>query len=162
LNNNIPTLSVYPPVLKSRVNDQWSNKTIGETNDLLDRLVQASDADERDAIFRSHIFNNYSALEQKWLMRVIIGDMKLGVKHDGFLKYLGADAALDYYSSCCDLRKTCFAMTNPGQMQQRTSRLSVGQPFTPMLAKGYQGAGAGGQLEKCEASMKKKMFVMDM
>lgn len=148
-------------VLKLRADDQWSTKTIGETNDLLDRLAQAVDGQERELIFRNHIFKEYSAIEQKWLMRVIIADMKLGVKLEGLLKYL-AEEALDYYNSCCDLRKTCYALTTPNQMRSKSIRLGVGQPFTPMLAKGHQGIGAGGQLEKCEASMKKKKFVMDM
>lgn len=149
------------PVLNKRADDQWSTKTIGETNDLLDRLSQAGDLRERELIFRNHIFKDYSAMEQKWLMRVIISDMKLGVKCEGLLKYLSGEA-LDYYNSCCDLRKTCYALTTPDKMRTNSIRLSVGQTFAPMLAKGYQGSGAGGQLDKCEAAMKKKKFVMDM
>ena len=48
------------------------------------------------------------------------------------------------FSSTCDLRKTCYALTDLAMLKAFGSTLTVGQPFTPMLAMGYRGAAGTG------------------
>ena len=51
--------------------------TIARVNQWLDTLVAAESDDERSELFRE--FVRLPPLQQKWLIRVIIGDLKLGM-----------------------------------------------------------------------------------
>jgi hypothetical protein len=66
------------------------------------------------------------------------------------------------FSACCDLRKTCHALTSPVGLAAMGSRLTVGQPFTPMLSRGFNGANGKGQLAQCELAMKKNKCARGM
>ena len=72
-----------------------SNKTLGDINMLLDRIVDANMAstekDNKDSVFRDKIINVFPPTEQKWLIRIIFakGDdkgLKIGLKKDSILK----------------------------------------------------------------------------
>jgi DNA ligase-4 len=132
-------------VINRRINTAPSTKTVGEVNDLLDRLVRAADKDQRATIFKE-IFHDFSAMEQKWIVRVILREMKTGVGHAGLLKWLHPDAE-QCFSTCCDLRRTCHALTEPILLKAMGQGVAVGQPFTPMLAQHNHGHGASGQLQ---------------
>ena len=77
-------------------------------NELLDKVQSNPGKTERVKIFMQ-INQDFSAKEQMWLARMILGDMKMGVKHESLLKHLDMEHGLDLYSSCCNLRKVCSA-----------------------------------------------------
>jgi hypothetical protein len=66
-------------VLSKRVSPQWSHLSLGDVNSLLDRLVASPDNEARKAIFRKEVFVLHPH-EQRWIVRIIIRDMKLGIK----------------------------------------------------------------------------------
>jgi hypothetical protein len=111
---------ILEDILSTRLEKKETKYTVGMVNDLLNRITR-SDGLERQKVF-AEIFKEFSAREQKWIARIIIGDvmaawrkdpqlhgnnifqMKMGVKHESFLKYLHENAN-EYFSHCCDLRK---------------------------------------------------------
>ena len=70
---------VLMEVLGSRVSSSPSSLTIGDVNGLLDRLARAPGNDAQAKVFEEEIFR-LSALEQKWLVRIILKDMKIGAR----------------------------------------------------------------------------------
>ena len=78
---------IVEEMLETRVDDSPTKMTVGEVNATLDELVQAPDYAERKRIF-SKIIKSFNATEQKWLLRIIIRDMKMGIRHQALLKSL--------------------------------------------------------------------------
>ena len=54
-----------------------------------------------------HLLRNTSALEQKWLIRMILKDMKLGLSENSILYAFHPDAR-DLYDVTNSLEKVCF------------------------------------------------------
>jgi DNA ligase-4 len=89
--------------LRVRSDNDPSDQTVGDVNELLNRLANASNDQERLRVFE--VFKkSFCATEQKWLVRIIIRDLKIGVRHEGLLKEFHPKA-LECYCACCDLRK---------------------------------------------------------
>lgn len=151
---------VLADVISQRLESKTSRKTIGDVNRVLDELAAATDEAGRRKAFQD-IQSNYDPREQKWLVRIIIRDLKIGVKHEGLLKEFHPKA-YECYSACCDLRKVCYFLTEPQRLTAAGGRLAVFQPFTPMLAKGFSGQGAKGQLSGCLSALKGHSFTMDI
>jgi ATP-dependent DNA ligase len=166
--------SILEDVLRTRISFDHSTHTLQEVNTLLDELATTKDKIE---LIRSKILNNFSALEQKWLMRIVFQDMKIGLKYEQVLNHL-SPIALQRYNECTDLRLVCSeiagnaspnAATNPhsstigatgGGSGGSTARgINVFTCFYPMLAKGFPNTG---QIIEVEAAMQGHPFFMDL
>ena len=111
LNNFKPNSGEELPTLIADMipNTTPSNKTIGDVNNFLDRIVGAA-KNEKEAVFRD-VCNSLSALEQKWFLRFIIGSgkqaqgMGVGFKQDSVFRFLhlGAKDQYDTQSSLVSL-----------------------------------------------------------
>ncbi len=51
---------------------------LGDVNIILNDLAAAVGTGSKENIFRTRILNNFNANEQKWLMRIIFQDLKIG------------------------------------------------------------------------------------
>lgn len=159
--------SILEDVLKTRISLELSNHTIQEVNEILDELASTKDKIE---LIRTKILNRFSALEQKWLMRIVFQDMKIGLKYEQVLNHI-SPTALQRYNECTDLRLVCseiaLAKSNPiastsnsGSNQGTTTRgINVFTCFYPMLAKGFPNTG---QIVEVEAAMQGHPFLMDL
>lgn len=58
---------------------------------LLDQLYTAADADAKQKVLQV-IVTKCSAREQKWITRIVLKDLKIGLKHERMLKYYHPDA----------------------------------------------------------------------
>jgi DNA ligase-4 len=90
-------------VMKSRSTQKDSIWTLGDVNAILDALTKASSPDEKKTILLRFI-KECSAMEQKWLMRIVIKDMKIGLKHDRVLKFIHPDA-VEMFNHTNDLER---------------------------------------------------------
>jgi len=97
--------------------------TVGEVNTMLDRL--ACESEKRAPMRDIHI--RCTALEQKWLLRVITKDLAIGFKEDKIFKMLHPDAQ-ELYNSVCDLKQTCDRCADP---EYRLESISL-ELFTPV------------------------------
>ncbi|XP_051915152.1 DNA ligase 4 [Hippocampus zosterae] len=120
-------------VLKKRCAGQ-GKLSIKEVNDFLDS-VALNNASKKKDLVRSgllHLITQSSALEQKWLIRMILKDMKLGVSKETVLQVFHPDAA-ELYNVTTDLDKVCRQLHDPSVS---LSEVSIGlfSAFKPMLA----------------------------
>lgn len=79
--------------------------TIGDVNAALDRLSVLSKAHEKVPILRS-LMDDMDAGQIRWLVSIIIKDLKLGYGEAAILRHFHPDAE-DLYNVCCDLRRVC-------------------------------------------------------
>ncbi|KAM4602275.1 DNA ligase 4 [Polymixia lowei] len=120
-------------VLKKRCTSQGS-LTIKEVNDFLDSVAINNAGKQKDLVKKNllHLITQSSALEQKWLIRMILKDMKLGISKETVLQVFHPDAA-ELYNVTTDLNKVCQQLHNPSVS---LSEVSIGlfSAFKPMLA----------------------------
>ena len=103
--------SVIEPRTKRRAELPGPPITIRQLNDLLDRLAAADSTGEKTKVMHE-IIQQTTAREQRWILRVILKDMQLGMKEDSVFKLLHPDAK-ELYASVCDLRATCEQCVDP-------------------------------------------------
>jgi hypothetical protein len=148
--------TILEDVLKSRVQSESCKATIGEVNAILDELTVASGEKEKTAIIRDKILKNFNANEQKWIVRIIFQDLKIGLKHENVLGGFYKNA-LQRFNECTDLKLVC-------EEEGITSELKGIQLFTkfsPMLAKGFSKSNDN-QISIVEHALKEEPFVMDL
>jgi len=120
-------------VLKKRCSGQQS-LTIKQVNDFLDS-VAANNAGKRKERVREellHLLTRSSALEQKWLIRMILKDMRLGISKETVLQAFHPDAA-ELYNVNADLDKVCRTLHSP-EASLSEACVDVFSAFKPMLA----------------------------
>ncbi|ETI48972.1 hypothetical protein F441_07087 [Phytophthora nicotianae CJ01A1] len=105
--------------------------TLKDVNELLDQLVLADSNAARKKVFMK-LATEYSADEQKWIIRVILKDLKIGLRHERVLKFIHPDA-MEMYNHTNDLHKVCRELRNSAV--RYVPQLEPFQVFTPMLAK---------------------------
>jgi len=142
-----------------RIGTEPSNKTVGEVNILLDALSSgdhqpffdklyflifscfsfliAVSWGEREEILKN-LCNNFPPKEQKWIMRIIFKDLKIGLRHESVLKFFHPRAS-EALAQCCDLRRVCADFSGGSEKIASTlSYFNVFHPFSPMLAYGFK------------------------
>eukprot|EP01124_Arcella_intermedia_P024176 TRINITY_DN4012_c0_g1_i3.p1 TRINITY_DN4012_c0_g1~~TRINITY_DN4012_c0_g1_i3.p1 ORF type:complete len:941 (-),score=258.52 TRINITY_DN4012_c0_g1_i3:49-2478(-) len=104
--------------------------TIAEINNSLDQLTSATEKKDRSTILQS-ILRRTTVIEQKWLVRIIIKELKIGISEKSILNYYHEDA-IDLYNVTSNLKKVCEVLKDP---EVRISSESVGlfHPIKPML-----------------------------
>ncbi|KAK0144697.1 DNA ligase 4 [Merluccius polli] len=120
-------------VLKKRCAGQQS-LSIKEVNGFLDSVAanNASKQKERVRGGLLHLLTQSSALEQKWLIRMILKDMKLGISKETVLQAFHPDAG-ELYNVSADLDKVCRTLHSPGASLSEAC-VGVFSAFKPMLA----------------------------
>ncbi|XP_054479774.1 DNA ligase 4 [Anoplopoma fimbria] len=120
-------------VLKKRCDDK-GNLSIKEVNDFLDSVAINNAGNQKDLVKKSllHVITQSSALEQKWLIRMILKDMKLGISKETVLQVFHPDAT-ELYNVNTDLNKVCQQLHSHSVS---LSEVSIGlfSAFKPMLA----------------------------
>jgi len=58
---------------------------------LLDELYRAPSTKDKKSVLQK-VLTTCSALEQKWIIRIVLKDLKIGLKHERVLKYYHPDA----------------------------------------------------------------------
>jgi DNA ligase-4 len=147
---------ILEDVLKQRVRSEFSTATLKDINELLDDLAHAVTTNDKTTIIRERILDHFTAMEQKWLARIIFNDLKIGLKHETVLNHF-YPGALKRFNECVSLRLVC-------EEEGITTELSGIQLFTcysPMLAKGFPQSSVG-QVMAVEAAMDGQPFLMDI
>jgi DNA ligase-4 len=147
--------SILEEVLLPRAGrTQPSAASLGHINALLDSLTEAYGETGKVAFISEHVLNKFNPREQKWLMRIIFQDLKLGLKLESVLGALSPWAS-QIYDESTDLRLICEG----GRGKYRPKGLRPHAVFAPMLAKGFPNTG---QLLEVERAMGGAPFVMDV
>ena len=96
-------IGVLLHIMRFRSRDEsagYSMKVINE--DLLDKVATAYEQNEKSEILKQKL-TGMSLLELKWITRIILKDMKLGIGHDTILKNYHKHA-VDIFNTTSDLR----------------------------------------------------------
>ncbi|KNC52955.1 DNA ligase [Thecamonas trahens ATCC 50062] len=120
-------------VLRSRCHDK-PTLSIKQVNDALDALARAVERSARLEILRS-LQRQTTAVEQKWIIRIILKDMKMHVSETTVLKYFHPDA-LEAYNVCSSLKQVAleFADRNVRPVASSAAAITLFKPIKPMLA----------------------------
>lgn len=93
-------------ILQGYCPSKFSEWTIKDVNDWLDKLSSAADnADKKKELIKQVIFN-LSARENKWLVRIILKDLKIGLRHEKVRSLLFSGACIycdrSFISNVCE------------------------------------------------------------
>ncbi|XP_026060113.1 DNA ligase 4 [Carassius auratus] len=140
-------------VLKKRCTSQ-GNLSIKEVNDFLDSVAINNASKQKDQVKKSllHLITQSSALEQKWLIRMILKDMKLGISKETVLQVFHPDAA-ELYNVTTDLNKVCRQLHDPSVSLSEVS-IDLFSAFKPMLA-------AVANIRQIEKQMSNRTFYIE-
>ncbi|XP_012878466.1 PREDICTED: DNA ligase 4 [Dipodomys ordii] len=140
-------------VLKPRCLQKGS-LTIQQVNELLDSVASSNSDKRKDLIKKSllQLITQSSALEQKWLIRMIIKDLKLGISQQTIFSVFHNDA-VELHNVTTDLEKVCRQLHDPSVGLSDIS-ITLFSAFKPMLA-------AIADIERIEKDMKNQGFYIE-
>lgn len=107
--------------------------TIHEVNDCLNGIAENNAAKKKDMV-RKHILRlltNLSAVELKWLTRMIVKELKVGLSQASVLSVYHPDAE-EFYNVNNNLEKVCRLMRDLS-VRIHEIGVTVFSPFSPML-----------------------------
>ncbi|KAI8338401.1 ATP dependent DNA ligase domain-containing protein [Chlamydoabsidia padenii] len=127
--------SIATDIIERRSTVTTPTQTVQDVNDLLDTLNRSeSDEKKKTAIYK-HVVNNYTAFEQRWLIRIVLKDLKMGMSENSVFDVFHPQAR-ELYSVCSNLKKVCDDLQNPTTKLGK-SVIGLFQPFKPQL--GFKG-----------------------
>ncbi|TMW55054.1 hypothetical protein Poli38472_013816 [Pythium oligandrum] len=135
---------------RSLVGNNKFQHTVGVVNELLDQLVRADDAASRRKVFM-RLASEFPASEQKWVIRIMLKDLKIGLRHERVLNYIHPDAT-EMYNHTNDLHKVCVDLRN--SEIRYVPKIEPFQVFSPMLAKRVD-------FGECTKAINSDAFVME-
>ena len=124
----------YVGLLKYVINKRVTNNstiTINTVNEYLTSLSKTRDKDERTSIM-SKIIKECNPEEQKWLISIILKDLKIGLSYDSFFKNFDL-RAVDIYNSTSSLISVCEYLSDPKNDKYSQTFYQVFSPIKPML-----------------------------
>ncbi|KAA8535821.1 hypothetical protein F0562_030859 [Nyssa sinensis] len=122
---------VATEVLQLRQGMTSGGLTIKELNDLLDRLASSENRVEKTSVL-SDLIRKTNAQEMKWIIMIILKDLKLGISEKSIFHEFHPDAE-DLFNVTCDLKLVCEKLRNRSQRHKRQD-IEVGKPVRPQLA----------------------------
>ncbi|KAK6944587.1 BRCT domain [Dillenia turbinata] len=122
---------VASEVLQRRQGMASGGLTIKELNALLDRLASGECRAEKTLVL-SDLIKKTNAQEMKWIIMIILKDLKLGVSERSIFHEFHPDAE-DLFNVTCDLKLVCDKLRDRRQRHKRQD-IEVGKPVRPQLA----------------------------
>ncbi|CAF0874039.1 unnamed protein product [Brachionus calyciflorus] len=121
-------------VLKNRCRDDLT-LNLDEINHHLD-LISMNNSRGKDGLKEvnnsiKHLLVNLSPIQLKWLIRIILKDLKIGIKEPVIFDAFHPDA-LDVYNFTSNLEKLCSLLNDPTKRFNEIG-VQIGSPCRPML-----------------------------
>ncbi|KAF1836301.1 ATP-dependent DNA ligase [Decorospora gaudefroyi] len=112
---------------------EYSDMSIAEVNNALDKLSQVGSEDEQVKIFQ-RFYRRMNAEEMTWLIRMILRQMKIGATEKTILDIWHPDAET-LFNISSNLRRVCWELFDPEiRLEGEDIGLSLMQCFQPQLA----------------------------
>lgn len=120
-------------IAKRPIRTQVGDMSIGEVNDLLDKLSAAQKEDAQQSIFME-FYKRMNADELMWLIRIILRQMKVGATEKTFFHIWHPDAE-SLFNISSNLRRVCWELYDPNVRLEGDDRgITLMQCFQPQLA----------------------------
>lgn len=117
-------------ILRRRPQGRESSMTIEQLNTILDNIAKKNaETESKDGEFQE-LIQQLNAVEQKWLIRILLKDLRLGLSQNKIFKAYHSDA-MDVYAVTMSLRDVCDKLKNPETKMKYG--IEVFSPFKPML-----------------------------
>ena len=124
----------YVGLLKFVINNRVTNNstiTINTLNEYLTSLCRTRDKDVRTKIM-SNIIKECTSEEQRWIISIILKDLKIGLSYESFFKNFDI-RAVDIYNSTSSLISVCEYLSDPKNDKYSQTFYQVFSPIKPML-----------------------------
>ena len=124
----------YVELLKYIISNRVTNKStikINALNEYLTSLSRTRDKEQRYSIM-SKIIKDCTAEEQKWIISIILKDLKIGLSYESFFKHFDL-RAVDIYNSTSSLISVCEYLSNPKSQKYSQIFYQIFSPIKPML-----------------------------
>ncbi|KAJ4963500.1 hypothetical protein NE237_023439 [Protea cynaroides] len=108
---------VAAEVLQCRQGMASGGLTIKDLNDLLDRLASSENRGEKANIL-SDLIKKTNAQEMKWIIMIILKELKLGISEKSIFHEFHPDAE-DLFNVTCDLKLVCEKLRDRSQRHKR-------------------------------------------
>lgn len=123
----------FEVVTKRPMLDGVGTMTIGQVNELLDKLAGAQKEEHQLPIFEE-FYTRMNAEEIMWLIRVILRDVKVGATEKTFFEIWHPDAE-SLFNVSSSLRRVCWELYDPSVRLEGDDRgITLMQCFQPQLA----------------------------
>ncbi|XP_002166379.2 DNA ligase 4 isoform X1 [Hydra vulgaris] len=124
--------SVVYAALKNRCPDK-GRFTIADVNECLDIIASANSEKRRDLVKNEikKMIQNCCALEQKWIIRILLKEIRLGMSENTILPLFHPDA-LELYNISNSLHKVCLDLHDQN-ITLNKKNIMLMSPFRPML-----------------------------
>ncbi|WBW74797.1 DNA repair ligase Lig4 [Schizosaccharomyces osmophilus] len=110
-----------------------SSFTIGDINNLLDHLAEATSEEERGSVLEK-FYNSLSPLEMRWLITILLKIRKYGTSEKFILSVFHPDAAR-LYRLCSSLKRIAWELYDPTKsLSELDTDVEVFSCFQPQLA----------------------------
>lgn len=121
-------------ILSSRqLKTEYSDMSIAEVNNVLDKLSQVGTEEEQVKIFQ-RFYRRMNAEEMTWLIRMILRQMKIGATEKTLLDIWHPDAET-LFNVSSNLRRVCWELFDHNiRLEGENTGLSLMQCFQPQLA----------------------------
>eukprot|EP01022_Parablepharisma_sp_SALTPOND_P011968 TRINITY_DN15277_c0_g1_i1.p1 TRINITY_DN15277_c0_g1~~TRINITY_DN15277_c0_g1_i1.p1 ORF type:complete len:732 (-),score=68.46 TRINITY_DN15277_c0_g1_i1:510-2705(-) len=106
--------------------------SVGQVNSYLDQLAKGVDNKEKKTTL-AKLLNETTLGEQKWIVRIILKDLKLGIGHETILKNYHPDA-ISLYNVTSDLKEVLQELRSSEHRVGGTEKFRMFMPIRPMLA----------------------------
>ena len=123
---------VYAILVKRGFSISDEPVTVLDVNTMLDNLSKADSPDKKKTVLMS-ILRTMSAVEQKWVLRILLKDMRLHIQHSPILGRFHP-CAVELYNTTTDLREVCVKTSDPLFLPTDQRGVTLFRPFAPMLA----------------------------
>ncbi|KAJ3226677.1 DNA ligase (ATP) [Clydaea vesicula] len=118
-------------ILSNRCVVQHGTITISDVNKKLDELCLNQERESQEEVLR-YFYMNCTAEEQKWIVRIILKDLKIGISADTVLTHYHPDA-LEQFNVTNDLKKVAVELMDY-DVRVPAPQISLFNAFTPMLS----------------------------
>jgi len=141
-----------------------STLTIGDVNAALDRIHNTSDAGEKRTQLLD-LARRASAIEQKWIAKIILKDLKVGFSHESVLKRFHPDA-MELYNRSSMLKQVLdtirlqYLRARDGNLGGADSAAAQELGGLDNLLLGAPGMGSGGNIRASEGILFSKFKPM--
>ncbi|KAI1393174.1 ATP-dependent DNA ligase [Hypoxylon trugodes] len=124
---------------------------IADVNELLDKLAASSGESEQLPIFET-FYQRMNAEELRWLIRIILKQMRVGATERTFMELWHPDAQ-DLYSVSSSLRQVCWDLYDPKfRLTDGQTNVTLMQCFQPMLCHYQMSASFQKMVDKLNAT----------
>ncbi|RWS25980.1 hypothetical protein B4U80_00160 [Leptotrombidium deliense] len=131
--NNVDFSEVVYNVILSKGSTELSTMNIEMVNNFIDEIALGFAKNDKERINTAlkHLITNLSALENKWLVRILIKNTRLGLSDLSIINIFHPQAK-EHYENGQDLKEICVQLNDPHSRSRK--QLQVFKPFAPMLA----------------------------